>query len=166
MFSTTTVESTTRASLHLHSGNRYKISRTHPHSHYTCPKFRFDWTRSKVTSHEEQGSYSPLILILWKVISPKFISLTLRIFFFSCSKFPCDWSRNMGTSQNDQILLHTVSLPVMGSSWKFIPKTPRTFPAHALSLVAIEEVRALRMKTKVFRHISLQVACIFMKIHT
>ena len=56
---------------------------------------------------------------------------------------------------------------LQGSSWKFIPQTPRTFAAHALSLVAIEEeARTLRMKTKVLRPISFHVTGIFMKTHT
>jgi hypothetical protein len=55
---------------------------------------------------------------------------------------------------------------LQGSSSKFIPETPRTFPLHTMSSVATEKVRALRMKTKVLCHISLHVAGIFTKIHS
>jgi hypothetical protein len=109
-----TVESATRASLHLYNGNRYKITRTHPHSRYTRSMFRFDWSRSEVTLYEAQSSYSPLILILSEVFSPKFKSVTPHIFFIHALSFLVIgqeiWSLHMTT----KALLRPISLPVTG----------------------------------------------------
>ena len=134
MICTTTIESATRASLHLYSGNRYKISRTHPHSRYTCSKFPFDWSRSKVTSQEEQSSYSSMILILSGVFSPKFICVTLRVFFIHPLSFLVIGQEIWALRMTTIILLRPISLSVTGIFMKIHTWDPTHIPCTCSEL--------------------------------
>ena len=113
MTCTTTVESTTCTSLQPSWATHTDFSDT-THSRYTCSKFRFGWSRSKVTLHEEQSTYSPLILMLSDVFSPKFTSVTPRIFFIHALSFLVIGQEKWALHMTTKVVLRPFSFPATG----------------------------------------------------
>ena len=116
-------------------GNTYRFL-GHNTSRYTCSKLRFGWSRSKVTLHEEQSTYSPLTLMLSDVFSPKFTSVTPRIFFIHAISFLVIGQEIWALHMTTKVVLRPFSFPATGIFMKIHTWAPRTFPAHALSLAA------------------------------
>ena len=134
------------------------------HSRYTCSKFLFDWSRSKVTSHEVQSSYSPSILILSEVFSPKLISVTVRIFFIHGLSFLVIGQEIWALRMMTKVLLRPISLPVTGIFMNRHTSDPTHIPCTCSEL-------SCNRRSKDTSHEGqstppLQAAGTFMKTHT